>query len=57
MNELESLRNVAAKAEELVRRWTDGEAARTYQVTELGTALRTLEAAEVAAGTWEKTHG
>jgi hypothetical protein len=57
VSELEALRNVAAKAEELVQRWTDGEAARTYQVTELGGSLRKLEAAEVAAGTWEETHG
>ncbi|MEU1494300.1 hypothetical protein ABZ456_29110 [Streptomyces sp. NPDC005776] len=57
MTELEALRKVAAKAEELVQRWTDGEAARTYQVTELGTSLRELEVVEVTAGTWEKTHG
>lgn len=56
-SELEALRNVAARAEELIQSWTDGDAARTHQATELGAALRALEAAEVAAGTWEETHG
>ena len=56
MTELEALRAVAAAAEELVQRWTDGDAARAYQVRELGASLRKLEEAEVAAGTWDVTH-
>ena len=56
MSERESLRVVAAKAEELVLRWTDGDAARAYQVQELADSLRVLEAAEVVAGTWEELH-
>lgn len=56
MSELEALRAVAAKATELIQRWEDGEAARVFQVSELGVSLRALEEAEVAAGTWEKMH-
>lgn len=54
--EQEMLRTVAAKALELVQRWSDGEAARTHQVQELALALRALESAEVDSGTWEELH-
>ena len=54
--EQEALRTVAAKAMDLVQRWSDGEAARAYQVQELALALRALESAEVDSGTWEELH-
>lgn len=57
MTEMQALRNVASKAEELVQRWSDGAEARAHHVRELGASLTALEAAEVAAGTWEETHG
>lgn len=57
MSELVELRDVAAKAMALVQHWSDGEAARAHRVRELGASLRSLETAEVAAGTWEETHG
>jgi hypothetical protein len=57
MSELEALRKVAGTADRLVQEWSDaGEETRLGLVKDIGQALKGLEAAEVAAGTWEETH-